>query len=120
MKIVINSEYGGFRLSKTGVMYYADLKGITVWPVRSDWGDIRYYTVPPEERVRSKELEQILFPNDIPRNDPALVQTVEDLGRVANGRHATLKVVEIPDDVEWEIDSHDGREAIVEKHREWS
>jgi hypothetical protein len=57
---------------------------------------------------------------DLPRDDPKLVATVEKLGTAANGRHAELSVVEIPDDVEWEIHNYDGMETVRERHRTWS
>lgn len=53
------------------------------------------------------------------RNDKRLVKCVEELGAEANGSCANLKVVEIPDDVEWEIDEYDGMETIEEVHRSW-
>lgn len=54
------------------------------------------------------------------RSDPILVQTVEELGEKANGSCAKLKVIEIPDDIEWEIDEYDGMESVRECHRSWS
>lgn len=54
------------------------------------------------------------------RNHPLLIRVVEELGEKANGRHAALKVVEIPDDVQWEIDEYDGNEHIAETHQTWS
>ena len=51
------------------------------------------------------------------RNDPDLVQVVETLGVEANGPHARLAVVEIPDSVDWEIDEYDGRETVRERSR---
>ena len=53
------------------------------------------------------------------RADPLLVQVVEELGTDANGSCAELKIVEIPDGVDWEIDEYDGMESIHEKHRSW-
>ena len=53
------------------------------------------------------------------RADVELVKCVETLGRAADGTGARLKVVEIPDDVEWEIKKYDGVEYIVDKHRFW-
>lgn len=38
----------------------------------------------------------------------------------ASGGFASLKIVEIPDDVEWEICEYDGLEWVAEKHRKWS
>lgn len=57
---------------------------------------------------------------DIERNNQYLVRVVEELGDEANGRFAELKVVDIPDEVEWQIDEYDGLEWVAEKHRTWS
>lgn len=58
------------------------------------------------------------------RTDPVLVQVVEELGGEhrggASGSCAELKIVEIPDGIEWEIDEYDGLESIHEVHRSWS
>jgi len=56
---------------------------------------------------------------DRERDNPLLIQVVEELGAAANGRCADLKIVEIPDDVEWTIEEYDGLEHIAEKHRTW-
>jgi hypothetical protein len=52
------------------------------------------------------------------RSNPMLVAAVEKLGERA-GNNAMLEVVEIPDDVEWEIQEYDGMEWVSEKHRVW-
>lgn len=56
---------------------------------------------------------------DIARDDSKLVECVEKLGEEANGTYAELKVVEIPDDVNWEIGEYDGLEWVEEVHRRW-
>ena len=53
------------------------------------------------------------------RDDPTLVSVVEELGPEASGSYSELKVVEIPDDVDWKIVEHDGKEHVAEKHRTW-
>ena len=53
------------------------------------------------------------------RTNPKLVECVETLGDEADRYSSCLKVVEIPDDVEWEIYNYDGKESIHEKHRVW-
>lgn len=53
------------------------------------------------------------------RSNPKLIECVEKLGDIANGRYACLIIVEIPDDVEWEIEEYDGVEWVSEKHRTW-
>lgn len=54
------------------------------------------------------------------RSDPYLVQVVEDLNELASGEYASLKVVDIPEDVIWEIWTFDsGSEIVKEVSREW-
>jgi hypothetical protein len=139
-KVVINRCYGGFGLSHQAVMRYFEIKGITVYPEQGKdyWKFWTYWTVKPEDRVEIKEGEnfykmsmedrraynealssQTIYERDIERDDPALVQAVEELGAVACGAHAELAVVEIPDGVEWCIEEYDGAEHIAEKHRTW-
>jgi hypothetical protein len=91
-QIVINCEHGGFGLSDQAQARYRELAGIPVAEFR--W--------------------------ELDRSDPHLVQTVLELGEAANGRYADLKVVTIPDDVEWTICEYDGCEWVAEAHRTWS
>jgi hypothetical protein len=42
------------------------------------------------------------------------------MGEDAFGRYAQLKVIEIPENVDWEIGEYDGMEWVAEKHRRWS
>jgi hypothetical protein len=90
-KIVINQCFGGFGLSKRAFEALG-LEWDGYGYLKDDW-----------ER----------------RDDPALVEVVERLGPAASGPLARLVVVEIPDDVEWEIDDSNGMETIQEKHRAW-
>lgn len=53
------------------------------------------------------------------RSNPKLVECVEKLGEKASETCSRLKVVEIPDGVDWEIGEYDGIEWIAEKHRTW-
>jgi hypothetical protein len=142
MKVVINTCFGGFSLSRAGVERYAAIKGITLYPEEDNeypsLGVCTYWTVPankrpkdlghgewhsmsPEERQAHNEAYAAshISDRDIPRDDPVLVQVVEEMGEHANGRCAALKVVEIPDGVSWEIDEYDGNEHIAETHRTW-
>lgn len=58
--------------------------------------------------------------NTIERHDTLLVEIVEELGSdVASANFAKLKVVEIPDDIEYVIMENDGYEWISEKHQTW-
>ena len=53
------------------------------------------------------------------RANPILVKVVETLGKEANDEYSSLKVVEIPDGVDYYIDDYDGMETIEECHRSW-
>ena len=54
------------------------------------------------------------------RNCSVLIKVVKKMGKKSWGKHAELKIVEVPDGVEWEIEEYDGSEWISEKHRIWS
>jgi len=56
---------------------------------------------------------------EIERNDPILVQVVEELGIEVNDSYSELKVVEIPENIDWFIQEYDGLERIAEEHRVW-
>jgi hypothetical protein len=137
-KIVINKCYGGFSLSDAAIHRYAEIKGITLYPEKTRYGVIKYWTVPPEsrpkildgfefynatmeERKASNEAceKSALYDRDIARDDPALVKLVKEMGKEANSRFSSLKIVNVPDGVEWEIDEYDGIEWVAEKHRVW-
>ncbi|MCG7407754.1 hypothetical protein MH117_09990 [Paenibacillus sp. ACRRX] len=53
------------------------------------------------------------------RTDPDLIEAIELLGDAANSIVAKLKVVEVPDGVEIEVQEYDGFEHIAEVHRIW-
>jgi hypothetical protein len=81
----------------------------------------KFFQLSLEERKESNKLynKYSISKNDIERNDPFLIKVIEELGDKANGKHCKLKIVEIPDGVDWEIDEYDGLEKISEKHRIW-
>lgn len=54
------------------------------------------------------------------RTCPELIKVIEAMGeKEASGQLGELRIVEIPDGVEWEIDEYDGVESIHEKHEVW-
>jgi hypothetical protein len=90
MKIVVNACHGGFGLSPRAKARYLAEKNC-----------------------------QSIRDLDIPRDDPVLVKLVEELGDEAGNLFAELRVVEIPDDVNWYIEEYDGLEWVAERHRRW-
>jgi hypothetical protein len=137
-KVVVNSCYGGFGINEAGMLRYAELKGITLYPEKNQFGSMTYYTVPTEQRVQPLSSDewlaatteqrmanndaysaQTLHYSDIPRDDPVLVKVVEELGADAADQFAELRIAEVPDDVKWYIDEYDGQEWVAEVHRRW-
>lgn len=141
-EVVINSCFGGFGLSLLAQKEYAAKKGFELFfyeqtkYAHSD-GVQEYQKVHHSEssslfRVAIKaDLGEVVneFPDDddkhfcdrdIPRHDPVLIQVVKELGERASGSCAKLKVVEIPNDVAYEIGEYDGIEHVYENHRTWS
>lgn len=100
MKVVINTCYGGFGLSQAAMLAMKN-EGCALVGECSD-GRLHY------DRY-----------GDGARHDPILVRVVERMGIEANNRFANLKVVEIPDGVEYVVEEYDGWEHIAEKHRTW-
>ena len=92
-KVVINTCHGGFGLSAEAVRKYPELAGI------ADAG--------------------FLDSRHIPRDDEHLIAVVELMGSAANNRFSELKIVDVPDDVNWYIEEYDGKEWVAERHRTW-
>jgi hypothetical protein len=93
MKVVINICYGGFSLSEEAVKW---LKGQGV-----------------------ENVDEYSYSEYQNRTDPMLIKCVETLGKSADSWGAQLKVVEIPEDVDWTIHDYDGLEWVAELHRTW-
>ena len=137
MKIVVNKCFGGFSLSMKAIRRLAELKGHPVYfYVCVRYGVEKFKRVEDESEVQfvvhavkndlgdtcdSATINAADFMNDrdIKRNDLDLVKVVEDLGEEANGQFADLDIIEIPDNVNWEIDNYDGMEHVDEVHRSW-
>jgi hypothetical protein len=131
MKVVINKCFGGFNLSYKAMMRYAELKGIKLyafkdvingkdirhepWDGKEDALFCHYSTSPDPGKIN----DCYFSGHDIDRDDPLLVQVVEEMGDEASGRYAALEIVEVPDDIEWHVEEYHGNEHIAEDHRTW-
>lgn len=92
MKVVLNSCYGGFGLSKAAVQWLKD----------HGYVHSRY----------SEHSEYDHDFHDIPRNHPLLVQCVEELGKAANGASADLEIEETEDGWAGGVREYDGIERL--------
>lgn len=133
MKIVINKRLEGFfGLSTKAMIELIKRKSKGIFFVDKEiWESV-------DGSLGSKKLksidgykivsEDILYKNgliyifdELKRNDPDLVSVVEKMGKESYGSDSELKIIEIPDDIEWYIDqfARSGEEEIHEKHRVW-
>jgi len=120
MKVAINKCFGGFDMSAALCEKLIEL-GI---PLYSKWEDIPKGNKDP---YIVKDSEKLSF-NDYYSNfneyqfrtNETLIKAIEAIGEgAASGRFGNIKVVNIPDGMEYEIDDYDGIETIREKHRSW-
>ena len=137
--VVINRCWGGFGLSHKAVMLYAKLSKFKLYPFvekRDASGNIDFHHHVPYARQKNAfvihysfaplnadgtyEEKSYFFPREIERDDAILLRVVKKLGKRANGTHAELKIVEIPNGIEYEIEDYDGMETVEEKHQVWS
>lgn len=140
-KVILNKCYGGFDVSDKAYQLYAKKKGLQLYRyemILSNNNSNRKY-----EKVEKRENYSLLvnyFTKDLGdiveisnedykkynicltnrhREDSVLIEVIEELGEEASGSFGKLVIVEIPDDLEYVIDEHDGLETLHEKVQEW-
>ena len=137
MKVILNKCYGGFGISKAGYELYAKKKGIEIFAYKLECvnGKPIY-----RKTDTGSSIFTITFTKDFGdyidlfddnsekyclelrgnrREDPVLIEVVEELGDSANGSFAKLVIVDIPDGMEYEIDEYDGIETLHQKVKKW-
>ena len=108
-KVVLNSCYGGFSLSKAAIQMLIDKHGLDI---DSDYG----YVDNGDFGIDDDNM-------DAYRMDKRLISVVKKLGvDKASGDCARLRIVDVPDDVVdvhgWYISDYDGIDSIHQNH--WS
>lgn len=98
-KVVVNANHRQFSLSRPA----AQLLGLQVIEHAPLFG--RDFTVDGESMIA--------------RDDERLVMAVESLGQEAGAPGTDLRIVQIPDDVDWFVDNYDGSEWVATKHERW-
>jgi len=108
MKVVINDCYGGYGISFDAMLDLVRIKGLD-------------YAVVVDESEKVIQVEgRNYYHWDIDRADKDLIQLLEEKGNeYVSDSCAQLKVIEIPDGIEYVILEFDGTERIVEKGRVW-
>ena len=101
MKIAVNKDWGGFGVSKA---VYDELG--------FKWDGYGYID---NEKLGIKSDNW-----DEYRTDFRLIAAIEKVGiEHASGELACVRIITIPDGIEWEIDNYDGIETVHEVHRSW-
>ena len=145
-KIILNKDYGGFGVSAKAHKLYAKRLGkeLFYYIGKYEGHHVVYKKVSYEEFIKKNSLfyfysfkdlgdeviEDIVIQDDDSildldrghREDPLLIQIVEELGEEASSWAATLKVVEIPDELangNYMIDDYDGAEILHAKVEEY-
>lgn len=118
MKIVINKCYGGFGLSDEAHEWLIKNRNwkVTKYKNNEKEDETAQLVLTDNPEVYGKYWDSISRED---RTNQDLIDVVQALGSEADGKHADLKIVEIPDGIEYEIDEYDGVESIEEKHRSW-
>ena len=97
MKIAINECYGEFCISEKFFDWLLEKNCPEAIAYKSTWDAIK-------DNKRYKGTINL----EIARDNPLFIEGIETLGDLADGRFSKLKIVEIPDDVEWVIEEYDG------------
>lgn len=92
MKVIINSDFGGFGLSPKAYELYKQRVGIENFS--EDKWDTEY------------------------RDDPVMVSVVEELKEEADDMFSCLEIVNVPDEYDYDIDEYDGLEHVLLRIKE--
>lgn len=100
----LNKDYGYGKIwvpyKKTGLLHNRMYSGVLI---------------DPKEKIVYNDNSR----NDENRSHPDLIKVVKQLGKRANGEHAILEIVTIPEEIKWTIEKYDGNEWVSEVHRTW-
>ena len=148
MKIVLNSKFSGLNLNRTAEDLYAKIIGIKLYRYQLDkcftyapdeyeridrrphgsYSECSYFYTLLEDRgakIIGDLPEDIIWSsNSISRHDPVLLEVIAILGRKGSCKHGALKIVEIPDGIDYQIievgdDEPYSGEIVVEKGHVW-
>lgn len=101
MKIAVNKCFGGFGVSEAA---FAEL-GL-------EWNGDGYLENKDFGIESDNRLEY--------RSHPKLIAAIEKIGeKAASGHFAKVRIVDVPEGVEWEIGEYNGIETMHETHRSW-
>ena len=114
MKIAINKCYGGFSVTNAVTKLLKE-KGVNIpdsSPLFKE-DDGCHHLSNEDFGIEDNDYNKW-------RADKRLIEAIEEVGEEKSStRLSRIVIIDIPDDVEWEIDDYDGIESIHEVHRSW-
>lgn len=128
MKVVLNMQQEGLHLSHAAVLRYCELKGMDIYHRVDDTSQEVYKDDNPHnpelnvDYYLTANMKEDWYPENIERNNPLLIQVVEEMGKIAGGEYGEFEIIEIPDGVKfWIEENPENKEGewIVEKTRTW-
>ena len=150
MKVIINKGLGNFTLSNEALLLLIKLKpeAVDKTPLKDSYlfydSTEEYKTISfkegffeyiPQFGNDSRSDDGVLIKDNIVytfntislntqkyRSDPVIISIIEELKEKANPHGGELKIIEIPEGVDFYIDSDDtfDTETVVERHRRWN
>lgn len=136
MKVILNKCYGGFSVSPKVYELYAKAIGKKTYFYNMQYSDgivkyiktdeptffsscfLRDYGDVVQENEINWTKENLHIDGDY-REDEKLIKIIEELGEDANTQYSNLKIVEIPDGMQYVIDDYDGIETLHEDVETW-
>ena len=142
MKIAINRCYGGFSLSDKAIEMIMKRKGLECYryvQTKYSYKDgVNEYTkiTGDNPKCRSLFVDYLTrdlgdttnklpddafwyYGSELARTDSDLISVIEELGDDASGNCGDIRIIEIPNGVDYEINDYDGMESVHEVHRSW-
>lgn len=141
MKVAINRCYGGFNLSDKAIEMIMRRKGLNCYrykqtkysfqdgkneytkisasDVQKNDIMLHYSATDLGDTIETIPKGGFWYYGNLDRTDEDMIGVIEEIGSEADGICGEIKIVEIPDGVEWEVDNYDGMESIHEAHSVW-
>lgn len=137
MKVILNKCYGGFDVSYKGHQLYAEKKNLPLYAYILDYEKAGHYKKINEVidnnfrymyftkdfgddfKPTDKDWNHYLYLGSEYRQDPILIEVVEELGKEASGRNGNLIVIDVPYGMKYVIDDYDGIETLHEDVPVW-
>lgn len=133
-KVILNKCFGGFMPSRKAYELYAKKKGLEfyIYEISIDNREMKYHKVDETDSmfivyltkdygdvIDSINNKDRLYLDENHREDATLIEVIEELGDDASSDISSLKIVEIPDDLDYVIDNYDGIETLHQRVQEW-